>query len=154
MSEDTTSSNYYPNNEEGLPTLRPIVPEEISSVEEPELPTYSEEKEVKKEEDSFADFEDSGIDLPDIPLPDEQEVEEEIVDTFEDSAFKLAVVGVGQGGSRIAETFWQLGYRRVGVINTAKQDLALVKIPDSNKLLIGDGAVSYTHLTLPTIYSV
>ena len=49
MSEDTTSSNYYPNNEEGLPTLRPIVPEEISSVEEPEIPTYSEEKEVKKE---------------------------------------------------------------------------------------------------------
>ena len=139
MSEDTTSSNYYPNNEEGLPTLRPIVPEEISSVEEPEMPTYPEEKKAKKEEDSFADFEDSGIDLPDIPLPDEQEVEEEIVDTFEDSAFKLAVVGVGQGGSRIAETFWQLGYRRVGVINTAKQDLALVKIPDSNKLLIGDG---------------
>ena len=79
MSEDTTSSNYYPNNEEGLPTLRPIVPEEISSVEEPEIPTYSEEKEVKKKEDSFADFEDNGIDLPDIPLPDEQEVEEEIV---------------------------------------------------------------------------
>lgn len=51
----------------------------------------------------------------------------------------FAIVGVGQGGSRLAESFWNLGYRRVGVINTAQQDLSLIKIPKENKLLIGDG---------------
>ena len=35
----------------------------------------------------------------------------------------MAFVGVGQGGGRIAETFFHLGYGRVGVINTAKADL-------------------------------
>lgn len=39
----------------------------------------------------------------------------------------------------MAESFWNLGYRRVGIINTAQQDLSLIKIPEANKLLIGDG---------------
>lgn len=83
--------------------------------------------------------EDLGIDLPDIPLPDDDPVEDGVTDTFDDAAFNFAVVGVGQGGSRLAESFWNLGYRRVGVINTAQQDLSLIKMPDANKLLIGDG---------------
>ena len=78
--------------------------------------------------------EDLGIDLPDIPLPDDDPVEDGVTDTFDDAAFNFAVVGVGQGGSRLAESFWNLGYRRVGVINTAQQDLSLIKMPEANKL--------------------
>ena len=82
---------------------------------------------------------DLGIDLPDIPLPDDEPIEDGVKDTFDDAAFNFAIVGVGQGGSRLAESFWNLGYRRVGVINTAQQDLSLIKMPEENKLLIGDG---------------
>ena len=77
------------------------------------------------------------IDMPDIPMPNEEE-SSEVTDEF-DAAFKFAFVGVGQGGSRIAEAFYKLGYRRVCAINTTNQDLTGINIPDSNKLVIGDG---------------
>ena len=82
------------------------------------------------------EVDDLGVDMPDIPLPSEEEPEEVIKDEFT-SAYKFAIVGVGQGGSRLAETFWKLGYRRVAAINTAAQDLKPLKIPENNKLLIG-----------------
>ena len=87
-------------------------------------------------DDSFDPVDDLGVDMPDIPLPSEQEPEETVEDEF-DAAYKFAIVGVGQGGSRLAETFWNLGYRRVAAINTAAQDLKPLKIPEENKLLIG-----------------
>ena len=87
----------------------------------------------KKNEEMDMDF---MVDVPDIPMPPEDDVANVIEDEF-DAAFNFAIVGVGQGGSRLAETFYNLGYRRVCVINTAPQDLASIKMPDSNKLLIG-----------------
>lgn len=77
--------------------------------------------------------------LMDIPMPDEEAVESDIVEDEFDSAFKLAFVGCGQGGSRIAESFYKLGYRRVCCINTTDQDLKGIKIPEENKLIIGEG---------------
>lgn len=47
----------------------------------------------------------------------------------------FGVVGSGQGGSRIAAVFSNLGYDTV-VCNTAPQDLQGINIPDSNKLLL------------------
>ena len=88
---------------------------------------------------------DLGIDLPDIPLPDDEPLEDGVKDEFNDAAFNFAIVGVGQGGSRLAESFWNLGYRRVGIINTAQQDLSLIKIPEENKLLIGEGEPEKTQ---------
>ena len=83
------------------------------------------------------EVDDLGVDVPDIPLPSAQDAaESEIEDEFV-GAYKFAVVGVGQGGSRLAETFWKLGYRRVAVINTAPQDLKPIALPEKNKLLIG-----------------
>jgi cell division GTPase FtsZ len=77
------------------------------------------------------------ISLPDIPMPTaEPEQVKEIKDEI-DVAFKFAFVGAGQGGSRIAETFHQLGYRKVAVLNTAEQDLNTVNL--NNKLCIGEG---------------
>ena len=77
------------------------------------------------------------VDMPDMPLPSGKR-EEEIKDTF-DGAFKFAFIGAGQGGSRIAESFWNAGYRKVVAINTADQDLAAVNLPDNRKLVIGGG---------------
>ena len=81
-----------------------------------------------------------GVDIdlivPDIPLPPEPEEKKEVKDEVE-GAFKFAFIGAGQGGSRIAESFHKLGYRKIGVVNTAQQDLNTVHV--DNKLCIGSG---------------
>lgn len=47
----------------------------------------------------------------------------EIEDSFPyPTALRFAFLGTGQGGSRIANTFWNLGYRRVGAFNTTDSD--------------------------------
>ncbi len=74
--------------------------------------------------------------VPDIPMPSPPKQKEEIQDKVE-GAFKFAFLGAGQGGSRIAEIFHKLGYRKVAVVNTAQQDLNTIKL--DHKLCIGDG---------------
>ena len=74
--------------------------------------------------------------VPDIPMPSPPKQKEEIQDKVE-GAFKFAFIGAGQGGSRIAEIFHKLGYRKIAVINTAQQDLNTIKV--DHKLCIGDG---------------
>jgi cell division GTPase FtsZ len=77
------------------------------------------------------------VEVPDIPLPEEEKTIE-IEDTFK-GAFKFAIIGAGQGGGRLAQTFWNMGYKRTAVINTSEQDLATIDMPDDRKLLIGTG---------------
>jgi cell division GTPase FtsZ len=77
------------------------------------------------------------IETPDIPLPVETGPAE-AKDAF-NSAFKFAMIGVGQGGSRLTQAFYRLGYQRCAVINTALQDLASIHLPEANKLLLGHG---------------
>ena len=138
---DTPIHEYYPENkpDEASPPLvageAPTTPNESSAEPNSEDSVVP----VSASNEPSTEITDLGIDLPDIPLPDDDPLEESVSDTFSDAAFNFAVVGVGQGGSRLAESFWNLGYRRVGIINTAQQDLSLIKIPDENKLLIGDG---------------
>ena len=74
--------------------------------------------------------------VPDIPMPSPPEKKEEVQDKVE-GAFRFAFIGAGQGGSRIAEIFHKLGYRKIAVINTAQQDLNTIKV--EHKLCIGDG---------------
>ena len=50
-------------------------------------------------------------------------------------SINFSILGVGQAGSRIAETFFRYGYS-VGVINTSSQDLKFIDIPDDRKLLL------------------
>ena len=128
---DTSINDYYPQEEGTPPSLTAGEAPETAPETFPETHTDASEP--------SAEVEDLGIDLPDIPLPDDEPIEDGVKDEFDDAAFNFAIVGVGQGGSRLAESFWNLGYRRVGVINTAQHDLSLIKIPDENKLLIGDG---------------
>ena len=141
---DTNINEYYPEKAPAeVPTslvageavtLPSDTPAETLPVSEATPEEWKESLEVKATEVT-----DLGIDLPDIPLPDDEPLEDSIKDEFNDAAFNFAIVGVGQGGSRLAESFWNLGYRRVGIINTAQQDLSLIKIPEENKLLIGEG---------------
>jgi len=112
---------------EGVGEPTPEEPQTVPQEGAPEETTFDAE--------AFTD-DDLGVDIPDIPLPSEAPLEDKVEDKFE-AAFKFAIVGVGQGGSRLAETFWKLGYRRVAVINTAPQDLKSIKVPAENKLLIG-----------------
>ncbi len=74
--------------------------------------------------------------VPDIPMPSAPEPKKEIEDKVE-GAFNFGFIGAGQGGSRIAEIFHKLGYRKIAVINTAQQDLNTIKV--DHKLCIGDG---------------
>ena len=50
-------------------------------------------------------------------------------------AIEMAVIGVGQAGSRIAETMHKRGYD-VGVINTSAQDLEHIEVMPQQKLLL------------------
>ena len=46
-----------------------------------------------------------------------------IKDSFDyDVAFNMAFLGSGQGGARLASSFWDIGYRRVSLFNTAESD--------------------------------
>lgn len=76
------------------------------------------------------------INVPNIPIPTIGK-EDSVDDEFE-GAIKFAIIGAGQGGSRIAETFWNLGYRRVCVINSSRQDAVTIKIPDDHKFLLSE----------------
>lgn len=50
-------------------------------------------------------------------------------------SIEIGVIGSGQCGGRLAESFYELGYAAVAV-NTARQDLEHINIPDANKLLL------------------
>lgn len=81
---------------------------------------------------------DFDLELPEIPVPEVVEPPKEIKDEF-DASFKFAFIGAGQGGSRIAESFHKLGYRKVSVVNTAQQDLNTIDLEKERKMCIGDG---------------
>ena len=76
--------------------------------------------------------------MPDVLIPPPQtDQTKKIIEDEVDVAFKFAFVGAGQGGSRIAENFYKLGYKRACAINTAQQDLNTVSL--ENKLCFGEG---------------
>lgn len=52
-------------------------------------------------------------------------------------AEKVAIVGIGQAGSKLADQFWKNGYRRVLILNTTDQDMKGLDCP--NLLVIGAG---------------
>jgi len=81
----------------------------------------------------------SDLNLPEIPL--EAEVPSDVEDVRDESlgAASYAFIGSGQGGGRLAEAFYRLGYKKTICVNTAKQDLASLSLPDEQKILIPAG---------------
>ena len=53
-------------------------------------------------------------------------------------SLNMAIIGTGQGGSRIAAAFYKLGVDAIA-LNTAQQDLKFIDLPQSNKLLLEFG---------------
>jgi len=75
------------------------------------------------------------INIPEIPLED-FEVEENVFDEVADEsggALTYAFVGLGQGGGRIAQAFYDMGYKKTLAVNTAVHDLELLDLPDEHK---------------------
>lgn len=62
----------------------------------------------------------------------------EVVPAKKERVLRFFVVGTGQAGARLAESFFSLGYDAIA-INTAIQDLKYINIPESNKLLLKYG---------------
>jgi len=52
-----------------------------------------------------------------------------------DRSLYFGVVGLGQAGSRIAETFYEMGYEACAM-NTATQDLEFIELPENRKLFL------------------
>lgn len=80
----------------------------------------------------------SMFDVPEvdeIAIKSAQESEEGVKDEA-NGAITYAFIGSGQGGSRIAEAFYNFGYKKCIVVNTAKHDLDGINIPDEQKLLM------------------
>ena len=77
--------------------------------------------------------------IPDLPLedfePDLEAVEDEIQDKA-NGALTYAFIGAGQGGGRMVKAFYDLGYTKSLAINTAKNDLNLLDLPDNHKFYI------------------
>ena len=47
-------------------------------------------------------------------------------------SLRIGVIGTGQAGSRLAESFAKLGYDAIA-FNTASQDLKFIDLPEENK---------------------
>jgi cell division GTPase FtsZ len=57
-----------------------------------------------------------------------------------DVAFRMAFLGTGQGGGRIADAFYRLGYRRVAAFNTTDNDFDGLAIDQLHSLETGGSA--------------
>lgn len=55
-------------------------------------------------------------------------------DFMEHPSERIAFIGVGQGGNRIVDNLWKIGYRRIVAVNTSAQDLTNINIPTSNQV--------------------
>lgn len=99
--------------------------------------TNENETEVKPAEESVDTSKLAALKAKSQAKQQESKVASKIVSKKERS-LALGILGSGQAGSRIAETFFKLGYDAV-VVNTAMQDLKFIDIPDSNKLLLEYG---------------
>jgi len=53
-------------------------------------------------------------------------------------SLNFGVIGSGQGGSRVAEQWYKLGYPTI-VCNTAEQDLSTIELPSKQKLFLDFG---------------
>ena len=73
----------------------------------------------------------AGIEKPKVEEDDMMDVVAEQAEV----SINLAVIGVGQAGSRVAEEFHKCGYD-TGVINTSAQDLKFINVLPNQKLLL------------------
>ena len=73
---------------------------------------------------------DGAVDLPDIEVGGSTESFCVAEPDAKNLAIKFGIIGTGQGGSRLADSYYQIGYRRVCAINTTSQDFLGLTIPE------------------------
>lgn len=74
------------------------------------------------------------LNIPELPLEAEASSTAEEVKDESGGASVYAFIGTGQGGGRLAESFWKLGYKKTICLNTAQQDLDSLALPPEQKL--------------------
>jgi len=86
------------------------------------------------------------MDIPDLEIPDleledykEPDTAQEEIQDESGGSHVFAWIGSGQGGGRLAKAFYDRGYKKCIAVNTSKQDLARLDIPDSQKMLLDIG---------------
>ena len=97
---------------------------------------------VVKDNISRKDKENKMIDIPDLPLVDfeeEESVEDSSIQDESGGSVVFGIIGAGQAGGRIAESFYNLGYKKLLVVNTTTNDLDGLTVPDEQKLLMNVG---------------
>jgi len=81
----------------------------------------------------------SNFDIPDLPIEDyeiSKNITEDAIKDESGGALVYAYIGTGQGGGRMAKAFYDLGYKKTLAINTSKNDLELLDIPEEQKFYI------------------
>lgn len=103
------------------------VPENLpqNSVPQPTVPTQPQ-----------AQAQSSGVDLPDVEVGTKTQNQYIVEADAKDLAVKFGIIGSGQAGSRLADSFYQIGYRRVCAINTTAQDFLGLTIPVKNQMVL------------------
>jgi cell division GTPase FtsZ len=79
------------------------------------------------------------VDLPDLDMGNgARKVSATAEPDQKELAVKFGIIGSGQGGSRLADTFYQLGYRRVCAVNTTQQDFLGLELPEKSQLVFNE----------------
>lgn len=78
----------------------------------------------------------AAISLEDYELPEDLP---ETVENTVQGAIRYGFIGSGQGGGRLAQEAYDLGYKKTIVVNTSPQDLSSVKLPEEQKLHLDIG---------------
>jgi cell division GTPase FtsZ len=83
---------------------------------------------------------DLDFDTPD--LEEHLSTQDEYIQIEDESggSLKFGIIGLGQCGNRLAETFYKLGYKKTIVINTSQHDLTDIDVPTKLKIGNTDGA--------------
>lgn len=141
----------------GPPSVGPsekVVKQEILDMDKkpeqkpvPPAPVKSEQKQVPQMKIPEIDEqikEQTKLELREVArsVAQEKYAKKEVVDTLEKAlanptikGMRWGIVGIGQAGGRLVEQFSKFGYPAC-VINTAKQDMATLNIPEENKLFM------------------
>jgi hypothetical protein len=78
----------------------------------------------------------TAVELPDVEMAPQQDSKSLVEADKKAVAVKYGIIGAGQGGSRLADTFYGFGYRRVCAINTTPQDFLGLTLPEDRQLVI------------------
>jgi cell division GTPase FtsZ len=85
------------------------------------------------------------VEIPDLPLDELEaaaETEQEDKSVLDESggSVTFGLIGAGQAGGRLVESFYKLGYRKCLTVNTAPHDLdGLEDVPENQKILMSTG---------------